>query len=311
MIHSSASIRLPLQIVLALSAWNALNLCCWGNADELQVVRSVEYATYEGRDAKGNLTGKTKKLLADIYLPNLPKGDSEEVVGSFPTVLMVHGGAWFSGNKAHVTLHARDVAEAGYAVVAVNYRLAPHYKFPAQMEDLRSALRFIRSNAEKYKFDTDRIAAYGYSAGAQLAALLAVTQNEDPKNVVKGARVRAVVAGGTPCEFSWIPERSERLAFWLGSSRAEQPAAYANASPTTFVNEGDPPLFLFHGTKDRIVPYGSPKQMKTLLEKNHVPHAFFTVKDADHMRAFLDPKPRVAAVRFLEKHLELPAQSTE
>lgn len=292
-------VRIPIYILIHIVI--SLLVAASVSANEGEVIRSVEYATYDGLDSKGDLTGKQRKLLADIYMPANDSLANEQ--GKLPTVLMVHGGAWFSGNKAHVALHARDVAKAGYVVVAVNYRLAPRYKYPAQLEDLRSALRFIRTNAEKYHFDTGRIAGYGYSAGAQLVAMLAVTQNEDKKNLVEGAPVRAVVAGGTPCEFSWIPERSERLAFWLGDSREKKPEAYANASPTTFVNQGDPPLFLFHGTKDRIVPIESAQRMNRLLEERQVPHEFHLVKDADHMRAFLDSESRVNAIGFLKKHL--------
>ena len=167
MVHRSAEIRLSIRITFAFFVWNVLcsSPCARVLADDLRVVRSVEYAIYDQRDAKGNLTGKKRKLLADIYLPSAsttkaetnydPEKDKNTTL--YPTVLMVHGGAWFSGNKAHVTLHARDVAAVGFAVVAVNYRLAPHYKFPAQLEDLRSALQFIQSNAEKYSFDTERI----------------------------------------------------------------------------------------------------------------------------------------------------------
>lgn len=281
-------------------------------ADGLEVTYSVEYATYDERDLKGKVTGRERKLLTDIYLP---KGE-----GPFPTVLMVHGGAWFSGNKAHVTLHARDVAKAGYAVVAINYRLAPSYKFPAQLHDLRKGLSFIQQNADRYRFDTKRVAGYGYSAGAHLVALLGVTQNEPTK--LKGQakdldrdlrpdqqptkplpKLAAVVAGGAPCEFSWIPSDSQRLAFWLGGSREDRPEAYRAASPISFVDAEDPPTCFFHGTKDQIVPLESARTLEKLLAKQGVTTEFQVIPGADHLRAFINPKSRSTAIQFLDRHL--------
>lgn len=265
--------------------------------EDFDVTYSVPYSRHEERNAAGELTGRTRSLLADVYQPKLRSPSLR------PTVLMVHGGAWFSGNKAHVSLHARDVAKAGYAVVAVNYRLAPNYKFPAQVEDLRSALRFIRDESDTYKFDPERIAAYGYSAGAHLATLLGLQQNEASNNVVEGAIVRAIVAGGAPCEFSWIDAESERLKFWLGGSRKDLPETYRLASPVSFVNRGDPPMFVFHGMQDRIVPIASSRKLQELLVKNGVPNEYRTVPKASHLGAFIDPKSREEAIRFLRKQL--------
>ena len=281
-----------------------------------EVTYSVPYAEHEELDSRGSPTGKTRSLLADIYLPKRkgPKreGPKRERVkregqpeslqpkNGHPTLLMVHGGAWFSGNKAHVSLHARNAAESGYAVVAINYRLAPKYKFPAQVEDLRAGLGFIRDHAEEYNFDTHRIAAYGYSAGAHLVSLLGVLQNESDENRVEGAKVRAVVAGGTPCEFSWIAEDSERLSFWLGGSRKDRPETYRNASPVSFVNRGDPPMFIFHGSKDFIVPIESSKKLHGLLVEQGVKTEYRTVPKANHLGAFVDAKSRTAAIEFLD-----------
>lgn len=263
--------------------------------DNYTLTRSVEYERYPATESK-----PAKKMLADLYLP---KGE-----GTFPTILMVHGGAWFSGNKTHVTLHARDVASAGYAVVAINYRLAPTYKFPAQVDDCRTALRWIKKNASKYGFDTERVAAYGYSAGAHLACLLGMTQAESETNAGV-PRVRAVVAGGTPCEFSWIPAQSERLAFWLGGSPTQVPDRYKAASPTSFVDTKDPPTFLFHGMGDNVVPLSSAEKMDELLRKQGVKSTLHAIKDASHLGAFIDADARRLAIEFLDKELKTAKES--
>lgn len=237
---------------------------------------------------------------ADIYLPTGK--------GPFPTLLMVHGGAWFSGNKAHVSLHARHAATSGFAVVAINYRLAPAHPFPAQLDDCKLALSWIQTNADRVGFDTDRIAGYGYSAGAHLVGLLAATQNdadEDQPQSEDQLKLKAVVCGGTPCEFSWIPLRSERLAFWLGGSREKLPDAYEQASPLAFVDKGDPPVFMFHGDADRIVPISSPQKMKQQLDRAGVDAELLVLPKADHFRGFINEKARESAIGFLAKKLKI------
>lgn len=243
-----------------------------------------------------------KKLLADVYLP-------ANNAQTHPTLLMIHGGAWFSGNKVHVAYHANYAAEQGYAVMAINYRLAPQSPFPAQLEDCRDALGWIARHAEQYQFDCERTAVYGYSAGAQLACLVAMSQNAagtasgvlDPAKALP--TVQAVVAGGAPCEFSWIPDDAETLAYWLGGSRDAVPKAYDAASPTEFVDRGDPPVFLYHGTADRIVPMSSPQKFVTKLNAAAVDNRLYLVQGASHLGAFVDKQARAQAIQFLDQHL--------
>ena len=258
-------------------------------APSVDTKRSIPYKSLENG----------KNLLADVYLPETKESPR-------PTLLMIHGGAWFSGNKVHVAYHANYAAEQGYAVVAINYRLAPQFKFPAQLEDCRDALVWIAEHAQEYGFDPKRVGVYGYSAGAQLACLVGMGQNQrrDPAEEQAAIpRIRAIVAGGAPCEFSWIPDGAETLAFWLGSSRDVNPDVYAAASPLEFVDANDPPVFLFHGTEDRIVPLLSPKKMEASLSEAEVVHEFHQVDRASHFGAFIDKNARKQAVRFLDKHL--------
>jgi len=339
--------------------------------DDVTIIRSVTYHLHEDG----------KRLLADIYLP-------AKRSKPYPTILMIHGGAWFSGNKVHVALHAHHAATEGYAVVAINYRLAPRYKFPAQLEDLNHALNWIDAKSDEYGFDPNNVAGYGYSAGAHLICLLGTTQMESkgtnkPSNstelpphtharevralelqardgvdetsdttskqptrelnvvviedetnaeppteiplsvdlsvglpvgpygessVEQAARpsikLKAIVAGGTPSEFSWIPRESQRLAFWLGGSPKQVPKTFAQASPTTHVDKHDPPVFMFHGETDRIVPISSPRQLLDRLTENGVEASLHVVPGADHMQGFLDGESRTKAIEFLDNHLK-------
>lgn len=248
----------------------------------VRVIRDVAYAHYDA----------DRPLLADIYLPV----DGE----SFPTILMLHGGAWFAGHKGHVAGHARHAAEHGYAVVAINYRLAPKHRFPAQLVDCQAALKWIRSRDHSFPLRRDWVATYGYSAGANLACLVGL--QDEPENMDP---IRAIVAGGAPCEFSWIPEERKSLSYWLGGSRADVPDQYRLASPTTFVSVGDPPVHLFHGEQDRLVPLKSPEIMKEQLAKKKVEVHLHVIPRAGHMRTYLHPEARRLAIAFLDQKLKL------
>ena len=274
--------------------------CCTVCAD-YEIDRSIEY----------KILKDGSKLLTDVYLPartQSPTSASHESPSkSFPTLLMIHGGAWFSGNKVHVSQHARYAASQGFAVVAINYRLAPRYKFPAQVEDCLDALAWISSQADKYGFDLDRVAVYGYSAGAHLATLVGMRQNASPPaHEIPSPipNIRAIVAGGSPCEFSWIPDDAKTLAYWLGDSRKAVPDVYQAATPLGFVDKGDPPTFLFHGDSDRIVPRQSSEKMAERLKNAHVPYQLRIIKDATHIGAFLDEPSREKAILFLKRHLK-------
>ncbi len=114
---------------------------------------------------------KEFELKCDVFVPD---GD-----GPFPTVLALHGGAWRFGTKWQVIRPARRLAQAGFVVVAIDYRLAPRWKFPAQIYDSFAALAWIRDHADEYSIDTENVFGFGYSAGAQLISLLAVTSIAD------------------------------------------------------------------------------------------------------------------------------------
>src|SRR5690606_21971236 len=133
----------------------------------------------------------------------------------------------------------------------------------AQLEDLRAAVRWLAAQGGRYGLDVSRLALFGYSAGGHLASLFAL---EASQQATREAPVPlAVVAGGAPCEFSWIPDHSRVLAYWLGGSQHELPEVYRQASPLYHVSKDDPPVFLFHGQRDRLVPLQSPQRLLARL----------------------------------------------
>ncbi|HYO23502.1 MAG TPA: alpha/beta hydrolase, partial [Lacipirellulaceae bacterium] len=241
-------------------------------------------------------------VMADVYVP---PGE-----GPFPGVLVVHGGAWRMGNRAQLAGVARALAERGFTAVAISYRLAPAHKFPAQIDDCKAAVRWMRTEAAKWKIDPEHIGGFGYSAGAHLVALLGTTSPGDGLEGVPepeklpSTRLQAVAAGGAPCDFRPIPGDWDGLAFWLGGSPAEAPDQYRNASPATFVTADDPPFFFFHGERDDLVPLLSPTQMHAELTAAGVSAELHVVPKVGHLGCCMDRDSIERAVAFLERELK-------
>jgi triacylglycerol lipase len=228
-------------------------------------------------------------LLTDIVSP-----DDDQV---HPGVVMIHGGAWTSGDKWNMSDHARELAQAGYVAININYRLAPRSKYPSQLDDCRAALKWLQGVAEQYHVDLNHLAVYGYSAGGQLAAMLATDQQAGlPK-------IRAAVIGGAPCDLSFIPEESPAIAHVLGGTRKQIPGVYRDASPVNFASSDDCPMFFFHGDCDLIVPTNASKALCDKLNDLGVETCYYTVEKQGHLLTFIHPAARQAAIEFLNKHL--------
>jgi len=183
--------------------------------------------------------------------------------GPFPVVVVIHGGAWRGGNKADVRPVFPQFVGRGYVAVSPEYRLCPTNAFPAQVHDVKAAVRWMKSNAKKYRIDPERIGAIGFSAGGHLALMLGLTGPNDglEGDVAAGApdsRVKAVVNffGPTDLAAKDIPDISKPLVKdFLGGTPQEKPAAAAKASPLTYVSQDDAPVLTFQGTKDPLVPF--------------------------------------------------------
>lgn len=255
-----------------------LNFICRRNAVELIVVAvvvllvSADVALAQEKDQRfkyeklGGVvfaSGDDYELKCDIYQPisDQPR----------PIMLALHGGAWTTGSKFAMIRHARILANRGYVVMALDYRLAPKHKWPAQIHDCKHAVRWIREHAKKYNGDPERVYVFGYSAGGHLASLLATTDADDglEDDAVEpfakhSTRVQGIIAGGSPMDFSWLDQNSGVLKHWIGGTRKQTPDAYLSASPVTYVTEDDPVAVMFHGKADLLVPISSPQ---TFYEK--------------------------------------------
>lgn len=248
------------------------------------------------------------EVKCDVYQP--------ESDVSLPAIIMIHGGAWRHGSKIAMVRHARRVARVGYVVVSINYRLAPKYPWPAQIDDCQYAVRWLKKNAQAYNIDAERIGVFGYSAGGHLAALLGTMSKEDDARFEKGLTaedeelkefspaVCAVAVGGAPCEFSWLDEGSEVLKYWMGGSRKSLPEKYRLASPIEHVTPDDSPFFIFHGTADMLVPLQSPSDFHQALKSKGVPSTFLPVDGAGHLATFSKADLLKQIIPFFDTHLQ-------
>lgn len=203
-----------------------------------------------------------------------PKGVTEPC----PVIVYIHGGGWRAGSKDG---HRNDItraAENGYVSASVGYRFAPAHRFPAQIEDVKCAIRYLRAHAKELNIDPNRIGAIGFSAGAHLSMILGAMDSADGLEGNGGwadqsSKVQAVVAYFGPTNFnSPYPELTVPIIeTFLGGTAKEKPEEYKLASPVTYVNKGDAPMLLFQGTVDVLVPYEQAFEMATALSKAGVP----------------------------------------
>lgn len=272
----------------------------WERRDRSSAIErqaGIVYRTLAGRDLK-----------CDLYLP---AGE-----GPFPAVLVIHGGAWATGSRLHYQRHARILCRRGYAVMAVDYRLAPRHKFPAQVLDVQYAVRWLRHHASTYRIDPERLAAYGYSAGGHLASLLG-TADEDafpdpdlpPELRPYSPRVPVVVAGGAVTDFDWVDEDSSKLAYWLEGSPQEEPERYRLASPRAHVTADDASFYLYHAANDQVVPLECSERMQQALTQVGCHCELTLLKNREHILGFWDTSVVGAVADFLDRQWPAPDPS--
>jgi len=246
-----------------------------------------------------------------------------------PAVIWIHGGGWVKGSH-HQNL-AMWMAAHGYFTASIEYRLAMEAPWPAQIEDCKLAVRWLRANAEKFHVDPNRIAVWGASAGGHLVTCLG-TMN-DPKFEGNGgypgvsSRVQAVIDYCGPVDFStgshaFLPPpgqteetfESKALTKFMGAPFKEKPETWKEASPLGYVTSDDPPFLIAHGSEDDSIRIDQPQKLQAALQKAGVPSEFVFVKGAPHnIQAATGPtEPSEAELEkiiltFLDKYMNKPA----
>lgn len=255
-----------------------------------------------------------KELQLDLFLPDSP-------AGKLPVVVWIFGGAWRTNNRLRQEGQAAWLATKGYAVAAIDYRLSSEALFPAQIEDCKAAVRWLRANAAKYGLDSSRIGAWGESSGGHLASLLGVTGGVKELeggsgNLDQSSRVKAVVDFFGPTDFLQMekaalaggtnhdsPNSPESLV--IGGPIQENREKVARANPLTYVAKGSPPFLIVHGDRDPLVPCNQSEILFEALQKAGVEVSFYKIVSAGHGGPqFQTPVTKAMVLAFFDEHLK-------
>lgn len=254
-----------------------------------------------------SINGVALKL--DVYYPSSYEPD-------WPVAMFVHGGGWRSGDKTQ-GISMKDVAElrkSGFLVVSVNYRLAPEYKFPAMIEDVKCAVRYLRAHASEYNLDADHIGVWGSSAGGHLVALLGTSDVNAGWDVGEyldqSSRVQAVVDMFGPSDFTQKFEGgdAEIQSEVFGMKQYIEAFALA-ASPVYYVSSDDPPFLIMHGAEDTLVPLSQSLILNEQLQLAGVQSELVVVQNAGHGFApedgkIISPNRREITQRMVDFFIE-------
>lgn len=232
-----------------------------------------------------------------------------------PAVLVIHGGAWREGGKEENRKLLADFARRGYVAISPQYRFCPESPFPAQVHDVKAAVRWVRANAASLGVDSDSIGAMGFSAGGQLALMLGLTGPADGfegKNASSspGSGVRAVVSYFAPLDLA-DPALSEfgksLVANCLIGNDRSRAALAKKSSPLTFVGAGDAPVLAFQGTKDPLVPYRQALRLAEALTAAGVPGRVELLVGAGHgWQGEEYDRTMKETFEFFDRHLKAP-----
>jgi acetyl esterase/lipase len=258
----------------------------------------------------------------DIYLP-------DKISGALPVIVAIHGGAFMMGDKGDDQLKPVIAGlKRGYAVISINYRMSGEAVFPANIADVKAAIRWIRSNSKKYSLDTARIAVWGDSAGGYLAALAGtsggVSELEDLSlgNAAYSSKVQAVIDWFGPINFLKMDDQLRETGNGkaghsesgspeskvLGAKITEIPEMVKKANPETYISVDDPPFLIQHGTKDPVVPTQQSEEFYSrlinVLGENKV--SLTLLKDEGHGGPQFEDTANIDKVfNFLDKWLKV------
>ncbi len=227
-----------------------------------------------------------RKLMLDIYLPAAQKNPY--------LVVWIHGGAWHSGSKEEPPL---ELVSFGYAIASVDFRLSTEASFPAQVHDIKAAIRFLRGNAKTYGYRANKIIIWGSSSGGHLASLVGTTNNDaffegkEGNFLKESASVQGVIDFYGPTNFLTILNqstphginvRAPALAILLGKPVDQAEELAKKASPVYQVDANDPPILIVHGEQDNQVPVNQSLELMAVYKKNSLPVQFEVIPGAGH-----------------------------
>lgn len=257
-----------------------------------------------------------RDLFLDIYLPASP--DEQPL----PVILFLFGGGWEIGNRHQLTRFSlEDYARHGFAVVTVDYRHLQEAVFPAQIEDVLAAIRWIRENGGDYGLDAGRIGVIGPSAGGHLAALAGTVNREEEAALigkdVQAGDVQAVVDYFGPTDFlaadDQIPEGVEpwsapdsSVSRLIGAPLKEAPERVQLANPIAYIDGTEPPFLIIHGDEDDVVPLAQSEILQEALIAAGVDSELVVIEEGGHGFGgdFYTERPGDRTLRFFQRHLQ-------
>ena len=266
-----------------------------GTDPRVPVIPDLQYGEADGQ-----------RLLLDACIPPGDRGGATPRPRPRPGIVLIHGGSWTRGDKADVAYRAvcQWLATAGYPTFAVDYRLAPQFVFPAALDDVRTAVEWLRAPKQVTRFDLDpdRIGAFGGSAGGNLAALLGTTGSG---SLSSGSRVAAVAELSGPVDLTGVDARDNfipvQLAFLGCATETECPGA-RRASPLFAVSDDDPPFFVGNST-DELIPVAQSRRFVAALRAAGVPTTFVEATGRLHSIAMLNPELKAKIIDFYRETL--------
>lgn len=289
--RSPASRSLVLFLVLVTAVLS------WGQASSSGILEGITY----GR-------GGDTDLKLDLAVPQSGKGP-------FPALIFLFGGAWTGGSRSQYLNAIKKAAERGYVAATVDYRLLrervdgrPKYPFPAQLHDVKAAVRWLRANAAKYGINADRIGAVGWSSGGHLALLLGVTRPSDGLDGQSGSpgfssAVQAVVSVAGIVDLADMYRTSSLqapLIDLLGGLPEEVPHAYQAASPISYVGKDSPPVLTLQGDQDTTVPPRQAEALDRAMKQAGASHTLIILRGKGHAISWESD----GAWEFLDAHLK-------
>ena len=246
--------------------------------------------------------GGGRKEKADLYLPANPQPGQK-----FPAVVIIHGGGWSGGEKraAREINIGTTLALNGYVGMSIDYVLAnsehPGPTWPQNLHDCKTAVRWLRANAERLQVDPAHIGVIGGSAGGHLAAMVGLTGGELDPPGDGDTRVQCAVDLYGPV--LWFEQRDLTM---FRKTRAEAPELYKQADPRSHIDKSDPPLLILHGTADKTVPVADSEALAAAMKAAGAAHQLEIIPDAPHT-FHLQPKQRdlrPLVLGFFDKHLK-------
>lgn len=253
------------------------------------------------------VTGGHERQRLDLYLPS--KGD-----GPRPLVIWIHGGGWEGGNKNGCP--AKGMLLKGYAVASVGYRLSQHAIYPAQIEDCKAAVRWLRAHAAEYGIDPEEIGVWGASAGGHLAALLGTTgETRDfdvGENLDQSSKVQCVIDWFGPTDFLHFGDPPKPgldapdsvVSRLLGGTISENPDKARRASPLYFVKNTAAPFLIMQGDQDNLVPLQQSEILHAALQKAGVSSQLCVLPGAGHGGPAFGALEQLKLIAgFFEEHL--------